>query len=49
MKLSDFNYQLPENLIAQAPASPRDQSRLLILHRTSGRLEHRRFLILLII
>ena len=43
MKLSDFNYQLPENLIAQAPASPRDQSRLLILHRTSGRLEHRRF------
>lgn len=43
MKLSDFNYQLPENLIAQAPVSPRDCSRLLILHHASGRLEHRRF------
>lgn len=43
MKLSDFNYHLPESLIAQAPVSPRDQSRLLVLHRTTGRLEHRRF------
>lgn len=43
MKLSDFDYELPEGLIAQTPVSPRDRSRLLVLHHTSGRLEHRRF------
>ena len=43
MKLSDFHYELPERLIAQEPVSSRDESRLLILHRASGRIEHRRF------
>lgn len=43
MLVSDFDYKLPEELIAQSPVSPRDQSRLLVLHRGSNRLEHRRF------
>lgn len=43
MKLSDFSYRLPEELIAAIPASPRDHSRLLVVDRRNGRLEHRRF------
>jgi len=43
MRLSDFDYHLPPELIAQEPAPDRDASRLLILHRRSGRTEHRRF------
>ncbi|MCC7117070.1 MAG: tRNA preQ1(34) S-adenosylmethionine ribosyltransferase-isomerase QueA [Anaerolineales bacterium] len=43
MKTSDFDYHLPESSIAQTPAEPRDSSRLLILHRDTGNLEHRRF------
>ncbi len=43
MRLSDFDYHLPSELIAQQPASQRDASRLLVLHRQAGRLEHRRF------
>ena len=43
MKTSDLDYRLPERLIAQHPARPRDYSRLLILHRDSGKIEHRRF------
>ncbi len=42
MLVSDFDYSLPPELIAQAPLPKRDQSRLLVLHR-DGRLEHRRF------
>ena len=42
MNLSDFDYALPEALIAQEPASPRDASRLLVLP-TEGPPEHRRF------
>lgn len=41
--LDDYDFELPEELIAQAPASPRDSSRLLVLHRSSGRIDHRRF------
>ena len=40
---SDFDYGLPPELIAQTPLEPRDSSRLLVLHRGDGRLEHRRF------
>jgi len=40
MKTSDFDYNLPESSIAQTPAEPRDSSRLLVLHRDSGELEH---------
>jgi S-adenosylmethionine:tRNA ribosyltransferase-isomerase len=42
MLVSDFDYALPPELIAQAPLPRRDQSRLLVLHR-DGRVEHRRF------
>ena len=43
MKLSDFNYDLPEELIAQSPADKRDESRLLVLDRKTGKIEHRVF------
>jgi len=43
MKTSDFDYPLPEALIAQRPLLQRDASRLLALHREDGRLEHRHF------
>lgn len=43
MNTSDFNYHLPETSIAQTPLEPRDSSRLLVLHRDSGQLEHRIF------
>jgi len=43
MLLEDFNYHLPEELIAQEPIPERDQSRLLVLHKESGVIEHRHF------
>jgi S-adenosylmethionine:tRNA ribosyltransferase-isomerase len=43
MKTSDFDYHLPESSIAQTPADPRDSSRLLVLNRDSGEIEHRHF------
>ena len=43
MRVSDFNYELPERLIAQFPAEPRDTSRLLVVHRADGRFEDRVF------
>ena len=43
MNIADFDYELPHVLIAQTPIEPRDASRLLIVHRESGRLEHRIF------
>lgn len=43
MQTSDFDYHLPESSIAQTPAEPRDSSRLLVLHRAAGDVEHRLF------
>ncbi len=43
MKTIDFDYDLPPEFIAQTPVEPRDSSRLLVLNRSSGLLEHRRF------
>ena len=43
MKTTDFHYHLPESSIAQTPAEPRDFSRLLVLDRAAGGLDHRTF------
>ena len=43
MKISDFDYTLPSELIAQTPIEPRDQSRLMVLDRASGSTSHHRF------
>ncbi|MBZ0308806.1 MAG: S-adenosylmethionine:tRNA ribosyltransferase-isomerase, partial [Anaerolineae bacterium] len=43
MKLTDFDYVLPPERIAQQPLEPRDSSRLMVLHRQNGTLEHRQF------
>jgi S-adenosylmethionine:tRNA ribosyltransferase-isomerase len=43
VRTSDFDFGLPPELIAQVPAPQRDQSWLMVLHRTSGRIEHRCF------
>lgn len=43
MKLSDFDYELPEELIAQHPTDKRDESRLLVLHKNTGKIEHKHF------
>jgi len=43
MRTSDFDYHLPQGHIAQVPVEPRDQSRMLVLHREADALEHRRF------
>ena len=43
MKVSDFDYTLPKELIAKFPAEPRDSSRLMVLNRKTGEIEHRIF------
>lgn len=43
MNISDFDYELPESFIAQTPVEPRDSSRLMILNRRTGKIEHRIF------
>ena len=42
MKLSQFKFKLPEDLIAQYPASYRDEARMLVLHRKTGEIEHKK-------
>ena len=43
MKLSELDYELPAELIAQRPAERRDESRLLVYERATGAVRHRRF------
>ena len=43
MKVSEFNYDLPEELIAQTPIEKRDESRLMVLNREIQTIEHKRF------
>ena len=42
-KLSQFNFELPKELIAQYPAKERDESRLMVVHRDTGKIEHKLF------
>ena len=43
MELSEFNYELPEELIAQTPIEKRDESRLMVLNRKDQSIEHKQF------
>lgn len=43
MKTSDFYYDLPQELIAQTPVEPRDSSRLMVINKDNGEIEHRIF------
>ena len=43
MQLSDFYYDLPQELIAQDPLLKRDNSRLMVLNREEGTIEHKHF------
>ncbi len=43
MKLSDFDYPVPKGLVAKYPAEPRDSARLMVVHRSTGDIEHRTF------
>ena len=43
MKVSDFNYELPKELIAQHPLEKRDESRLMVLHRDTKQIEDKTF------
>ena len=43
MKTSDFYYDLPQELIAQTPLDRRDASRLMVLDKVTGAVEHRHF------
>ena len=43
MKLSQFNYKLPEELIAKYPSEERDESKLMVINRESGKIEHKLF------
>lgn len=43
MKLSHFNYKLPKELIAQEPPINRDDGRLMVVHRETGKIEHKMF------
>jgi S-adenosylmethionine:tRNA ribosyltransferase-isomerase len=42
-KLSNFNFDLPKNLIAQHPSEEREMSRLMVVHRSTGKIEHKVF------
>jgi S-adenosylmethionine:tRNA ribosyltransferase-isomerase len=43
MKLTSFRFNLPEEKIAKYPSENRDESKLMILHRKTGEIEHRKF------
>ncbi len=43
MKLSEFSFELPEELIAEYPSEHRDEARLMVIHRKTGKIEHKLF------
>ena len=47
MKTSDFDFYLPEELIAQHPLEKRDYSKLMVLDKETGKIEHKHFIMLL--
>ena len=49
MKTSDFYYDLPEELIAQEPLAKRDESRLMVLDKNNGEINHKHFYALIIL
>ena len=42
-KLSDFDYPLPKKFIAEYPSDRRDSSKLIVVHKDTGKIEHKRF------
>mgnify|MGYP000220895196 CR=1 FL=1 len=47
MKLSQFKFNLPKELIAKFPSENRDESRLLVVHKESGKIEHKVFKVII--
>lgn len=43
MKLSEFEFELPASLVAEYPSEERDESRLMVVHRDTGKIEHKKF------
>lgn len=43
MKLSKFNFELPKDIIAQTPSKDRDGSKMMVVHRHTGKIEHKKF------
>ena len=43
MKLSQFEFELPEELVAEYPSEERDESRLMVVHKDTGEIEHKMF------
>ena len=43
MKLSQFTFNLPKELLAEHPAKNRDESKLMVIHRKTGKIEHKKF------
>ena len=43
MKLSKFKFELPEELLAERPAEEREEARLMVIHKETGEIEHRKF------
>ena len=43
MKLSNFNFDLPKELLAEYPSENRDEARLMVIHRKTGKIEHKLF------
>ena len=43
MKLSQFKFNLPKELLAETPAKNREESKLMVVHRKTGKIEHKKF------
>ena len=43
MKLSQFKFEVPQDLVAQYPLDNRDESRMMVVHKDTGEIEHKHF------